>query len=94
MSRPLDITQADPRDGLYKTEAEIAALVGVGLDKWRANAAVLEKRGLPRRNPLFCDRRYWPAVRACLDRLEGLGTPSVPVLTTPDGEENWNAAGK
>jgi hypothetical protein len=73
-------------DALYKTEEEIAALIGLGVDKWRDIAHVLEKSGLPRRDPLFGKRRYWPAVRAFLDRRYGLGV-AHPLV--PDGKENF-----
>lgn len=73
-------------DPLFKTEAEIAALLGVSLELWRATARVLEKSGLPLGDPLFAGRRYWPAVRAYLDRRSGLGA-RLP-HRQPDGEEN------
>jgi hypothetical protein len=77
------------RSGLYKTDTEIAELVGVGEKKWRANARVLEKSGLPAGDPLFAGRRYWPAVKAFLDRRNGLGANSSSLQ--PDGEENFDA---
>ena len=79
--RPVDCT-------LYATDGEIAGVLGVTASAWAAAAAVLEKDGLPRPDPLFGGRRYWPAVRAYLDRRAGMGQPStVPVA---DGEETWN----
>lgn len=69
-------------DSLYKTDEEIARLVGVGVDKWRANARVLERQGLPLRDPLFCERRYWPSVRAFLDRRNGLHPGNEPQTRT------------
>lgn len=72
---------------LYLTDAEIAKRLGLQLVEWKATARVLEKDGLPRPNPLFGERRYWPAVVAFLDRLEGLGGRSG----APDTwEENFN----
>ena len=67
---------ATPEPSLYLSDAAIARQLGIGKDRWRANAVVLEKQGLPRPDPLFGHRRYWPAVRAFLDRRAGLGTPS------------------
>lgn len=78
-----------PIDPLYMTDGEIAGLVGVGVDRWRANATVLERSGLPRRDPLFANKRYWPAVKAFLDRRNGLGHHSLALQ--PDGEEDFNA---
>lgn len=64
------------RPGLYLDDKQIADELGIPVAEWRENAAVLTQDGLPAPNPLFGNRRYWPAVRAFLDRLEGLGTPS------------------
>lgn len=71
---------------LYKTEAEIAGLVGLSTDDWKHVADVLEKRGLPRKMSLFGNRRYWPAVKAWLDRDNGLMQDAPPLAR--DGEEN------
>jgi hypothetical protein len=73
---------------LYMTDAEIAAELGIETESWKSTAAVLEKDGLPKFDPLFGRRRYWPAVRAYLDRRNGLGNSSS--IGTIDGEENWN----
>ena len=82
------VAPALPADGpLYRTEEEIAAAVGVGDDKWRGAVKTLEQQGLPKRDPLFCNRRYWPAVRAFLDRRHGLST-DFP-FPQPDGKEKW-----
>lgn len=78
------------RDSLYRTEEEIAELVGVGIEKWRAIARVLERDGLPKRDALFCDRRYWPAVKAFLDRREGLGQHGR-VAVDQRHKENWTS---
>lgn len=81
------MTDAPAIPSLYKTDREIARLVGVGEKRWRANAVVLERAGLPKRDPLFSDRRYWPAVKAFLDRRAGLDADSPAIA--PDGAENW-----
>ena len=54
---------------LFPDEAEIAKLVlGTKRAKaWPGLAVVLERSGLPRVNVMF-GGRYWPAVRAFLDR--------------------------
>ncbi|HZH50297.1 MAG TPA: hypothetical protein VEZ16_00295 [Microvirga sp.] len=73
---------------LYPTEDQIAqAVLPPGnVKSWDGIAAVLEKRGFPKVDPLF-GGRYWPAVKAFLDRRHGLAdaTPAKE----PDGEENW-----
>jgi hypothetical protein len=83
-------TRPRPRraDALYKTEAEIAAMVGLGPAEWQRVAAELERQGLPLRDPLFLHRRYWPAVKAFLDRRHGLLHDAVPAAA--DGRENWD----
>lgn len=50
-------------------------------------AVVLEREGLPTVDPLF-GRRYWPALKAYLDRRAGISTAGVGVV--PDGKENWS----
>jgi hypothetical protein len=75
-------------DHLYASETEIAELVlGPGkLRDWRDRAKILERRGLPQIDPLM-GGRYWPAVRAFFDRLNGLTDRRIP--TRPDGPENF-----
>ena len=78
-------------DRLYKTDTEIAARLGVSIDLWRANAVVLEKSGLPKRDPMFARKRYWPAVRAFFDSCNGVGTRfAVDVGPIRDWEENFD----
>jgi hypothetical protein len=72
---------------LYLTDEQVADRLGIGVDKWRENARVLEPQGLPKRDPLFCRRRYWPAVRAFLDRRNGLATAS-PVKSSWEEKVN------
>lgn len=76
-------------DHLYLTDELIAGKLGVSVEKWRANAKALEQSGLPLRDPLFCNRRYWPAVRAFLDRRNGIGAPSQS-QSSYRGEEHWD----
>lgn len=77
---------------LYPSEARIVAeLYGEAAPEmakaWDGVAAVLERDGLPKRDPLFGNRRYWPGVEAFLRRRNGLA--SRVGGSTPDGEENW-----
>ncbi len=74
---------------LYVSDGQIAKILGLEERTWREIAAVLTRSGLPRHDPLFGGLRYWPAVRAFLDRRYGLGASSVP--RHPDGEENLDA---
>ena len=79
------MTRPDP---IYLTEGQIAQRVGMTALEWQAVARTLERSGLPLRDPLFGDRRHWPAVRAWLDRRAGI-VPNAPVIAQ-DGEENWD----
>ena len=72
---------------LYKTDAEVSELVGVGRDKFGALAKAWEKSGFPKRDPVV-GKRYWPACRAWLDRRNGLATTAATGLA-PDGDEHW-----
>jgi hypothetical protein len=78
MPRPSD-------DRLFLTDVEIAERVGLAPLDWKATVSALEKSGLPRPDPMFGERRYWPAVRAFLDRRAGLMTST----SARDGEEHW-----
>ncbi len=73
---------------LYPTEEQIARAVmpPSNVKSWDGIAAVLERRGFPPIDPLF-GGRYWPAVRAFLDRRHGL---LENAQAAPDGEENWD----
>jgi hypothetical protein len=72
--------------GLFPGEAEIARRLSQTPDDWRAKAAVLERDGFPRVDPLM-GGRYWPAVLAWWNRRYGLSTIEA---SQPDGEENLN----
>lgn len=55
---------------------------------WREAVPILERNGLPKKNPLFGGRRYWPAVENWLKWYNGV--TSEPGALAPDGEENWS----
>lgn len=80
-------TRSAPVECLYCAEREIARRLGIPIDEWRALAVVLEREGLPIVDPLF-GRRYWPAVKAFLDRRAGITASNVAAV--PDGKENWS----
>jgi hypothetical protein len=74
-------------DTLYLDEDAIARRVlGPNARQWSDIAAVLEREGLPRVDPLM-GGRYWPAVKEFLDRRHGLRREAVPI--SADGEEVW-----
>lgn len=70
---------------LFLPEDEIARRLGQTPRDWESKAIVLEREGLPPKDPFF-GLRYWPAVRAFLDRRSGLQIASVLGV---DGRETW-----
>jgi hypothetical protein len=73
--------------GLFPSENEIARRLSQNPRDWPAKAAVLERHGLPRVDPMM-GGRYWPAVREFWNRRYGL--TSIEAFQ-PDGEENLDA---
>ncbi|WP_234842192.1 winged helix-turn-helix domain-containing protein [Sinorhizobium meliloti] len=88
-------------DKLFVTDAECAERIGIPTDEFKTVVATAAKSGFPMQDPLFKNRRYWPAVRAWLDRRYSLTTGSGPyapdevepwkkALPGLDGKENWD----
>jgi hypothetical protein len=73
--------------GLFPSEAEIARRLSQESKDWAAKAAMLEREGLPRIDPIM-GGRFWPAVTAFWHRRYGLSTVQA---SQPDGEENLDA---
>ncbi|UXS96699.1 winged helix-turn-helix domain-containing protein [Agrobacterium tumefaciens] len=77
-------------DTLFVTEAQCAERLGLSLDQFKMALLTADKSGFPMKDPLFANRRYWPAVRIWLERRYGIGEErgqiGIPVL---DGKENW-----
>jgi hypothetical protein len=72
MSDAPDITR-EPT--LYITDAELIRRMGVPEKIARAALRQLDHQkgsGFPKKQALFGGRRYWPAVKAYLDRLNGV----------------------
>nr|DAH75532.1 MAG TPA: Redirecting phage packaging protein C packaging protein, DNA Binding.0A [Caudoviricetes sp.] len=77
---------------LFMTDAEIADALGIKTADFKEKAIVLQRDGFPLPDPLFERRRYWPAVRAWLDRrydLESQLQRDNPVPHERDGVEKW-----
>ena len=74
---------------LYPSETQIArAVLGPERSRtWDGLATVLERHGFPRIDPQF-GGRYWPAVKAYLDRRHGLNE-TVAIPPTDAEQENW-----
>ena len=66
-----DLTE-QPDTGLFVSDRELFRRLGVGPTTGRVAVRTLESQGFPRKQPLFGNKRYWPAVRHFLDGLYGL----------------------
>lgn len=75
------------RQGLFPDESEIARRLSQTPEEWAGKAAVLERDGLPRIDPVM-GGRFWPAVQAYWHRRYGLSTIEA---SQPDGGENLDA---
>lgn len=67
----LDETEDKPKraDTLYVTDAELIRRSGLPRDRLYKLLPELEKKyGFPKKSPLFCGRRYWPAVKTWFDK--------------------------
>ena len=73
MTRPSPETIERERDKLFVTDAELIRWLGVPEEVARPVIQRLEERaGFPRKQKLWGDRRYKPAVRAFLDKMNGI----------------------
>ena len=73
MSTPAPETLEREKDKLYLLDSELIRRIGVPEKHMRSILPALEsKYGFPRKQPLFRGRRYWPAVKAWLDKHNGL----------------------
>jgi hypothetical protein len=73
MTAPATETIEREQTKLYLSDAELIRRLGVPEKHMRKILPGLEsKYGFPRKQPLFGDRRYWPAVKMWLDKRNGL----------------------
>ncbi len=74
MTLPAPDTLEREKDKLYLTDAEIIRRLGVPERRARGVMAELEaKAGFPKKTRIWgADLRYWPKVKAWLDKYEGL----------------------
>lgn len=73
MTAPKPETIEREKDKLYLTDAELIRRLGVpAADAKHTIAHIEAKLGFPRKQKLWGNRRYWPAVKAWLDRHNGL----------------------
>ncbi|EHK77737.1 hypothetical protein SM0020_12455 [Sinorhizobium meliloti CCNWSX0020] len=75
---------------LFLTDAQLAERMGIATELLKSALPALQKSGFPAPDPLFQNRRYWPACQAFLDRRYGLAASSVSQANPGlDGEEKW-----
>lgn len=68
------------KDKLYITDAELIRRLGVPERTARVVLQHLDARGgFPPKQKIWGNRRYWPAVKAYLDRMNGLKMEAGPV---------------
>lgn len=73
---------------IYLNDNDIAERLGVDSVKWESVAVVLERSGLPRRDPLFDEKRCWPAVLEFLLRRAGVGGNNAAAFVQDGGQYN------
>lgn len=78
---------------LFVTDAECAERIGLTTEQFKDALLAAKKAGFPMKDPLFENRRYWPAVRAWLDRRYGLYGSDVHGPYAPDEQEPWKRPG-
>lgn len=74
---------------LFLTEAQLAERMGLATDVLATAMPELMRQGFPMPDPLFANRRYWPACEAFLDQRYGLASSSPGVIPTLDEVEPW-----
>ena len=81
-----DTLDRQDSDTLYITDAELIRRLGVPEKIARPVLRALDndrRAGFPRKQELWGNRRYWPAVKAYLDRTNGLTMPASPNQRRP-----------
>jgi hypothetical protein len=80
MTAPAPETIEREKDKLWVTDAELIRRLGVPekIARMAINALDREpKSGFPKKQALWGDRRYWPAVKAWFDDRYGLPTSAL-----------------
>lgn len=73
MTTPAPETVERERDKLFLTDAELIRRLGVPEKVARPVLRTMESRpGAPKRQPIWGNRWYWPAVERYLERMSGM----------------------
>jgi hypothetical protein len=70
-----DTAEHEARDTLYITDEELIRRLGVPRKAARAALHMFDRdrtKGFPQKQALWGNRRYWPAVKAYFERLNGI----------------------
>jgi hypothetical protein len=83
---PAEETLEREKDKLWVTDAELIRRMGVPTKTARETIRLLDAKnqGFPRKQKLWGDRRYWPAVKAYFDKLYGVSTDQRRHVTFRD----------
>ena len=84
------LARGSKRGGLFMTDGELVEMLGIPEKVARETIRYLDARpamGFPRKNPLWADRRYRPAVEAWLAKTNGHKIAS-PALVGPEEGDN------
>lgn len=85
MTTPAPETIERERDKLYVTDAELKRRLGVPEPLVSAIVRELDvTAGFPRKQKVFGDRRYWPAVKAYFDRMNGVQSEIGAARVAPE----------
>lgn len=77
MTLPSPETLEREKDKLWLLDSEIIRRLGVPEKIAREAIRMAEaKAGFPKKQKLWGDRRYWPAVKAYFDNLYGVNVPA------------------
>jgi hypothetical protein len=77
----------------FYSDKELAELFGLTFEQWTAASIVLERKGLPKKDPQFNNQRYWRGVQAFLDRRAGV-MDVTPEEKESSDEIRWNRNSK
>ena len=76
-------------DASFVTEGQLAKRLGLTVEMLKTALPAATQAGFPAPDPLFANRRYWPACCAWLDRRYGLSSDEPQGPYSPDEPEPW-----